>query len=856
MITSAANKETRENDPVSDTPSLGTDRVLVWVCVFVIATSLVGLVTTLLGVFHAPQVALIGALLTLLYGFKTYSSSAALPGLASRWMHVVVLVLVALIFRVPAYHYVLGGQDEGVYVNVGHFIERTGGVAVHDRVKQELQGTPFLEPYLRENTIGGNSYLAGVYARDYKNGKLEFQFYHVFPIWIALFDGIFGKTAGVLALTALSILSIILFYRLALLLSHSYRVALIASVLLTVNPLHAFFSKFPVTEVPTLCFALAGFLFITAQWSDPLGTSRKYWIPLSVLAFLCVFTTRISGFMYVPFFIGLAWAELIFDSDRVRCRAVQCWAISVIFAYLASVVYGLIWSHAYSHDIYSLSFMPLLGEHWKVVLLVIGVLIPAVWALLVWVGGELPAGAKLVRWLKHIVEWGPSVVVWVALCLGLFKIYRLGWTDHYLTDPWLGTMWNLAAQRWTSASASSLWALVVFMGPLLPLAFLGLTVVRRRNAPIIFLFWFVSGFFAYIAVLQWILPYLPYYSRYLASELVPYSILLIACMWGTVPIGFWRALLTGAIAISGLYAVRLSAAQIGKNENDGAYTALARVMMPVGPSDLVLLRVRPGDGFDQSQLKTPLLYTFNREVVTVDGSDLSDAAYLSKLDSLYNNVYLLQAEGAPPPGFELLASTKFTVMKYRWTHSFPRKLQSGPNVVLDLFQMEGLRLPVNAAATFSSAGIGARWLGTGWGSPEKWGTWSNGIHAVLRVDPRDLPDVEGALTLQIHANVFVTPSHPTQRIVVAVDGAQVGEYTVTYPQAQLIMTVPFGHVDVLSSRRIVIGFDLPDAVSPLALGVSRDGRDLALGLISARVQSSPNAQTTGHKKVPAQLVNH
>src|SRR6185437_9145392 len=488
-----------------------------------------------------------------------------------------------------------------------------------------------------------------------------------------------------------------------------------------------------------------------------------------------------------------------------------------------------------------------------VVLVIIGVLVSVAWTLLAWAVRNPSIRAQLVHRLRPVAEWGPTVTVWVALCLGLFKIYRLGWTDHYLTDPWLGTMWKLADQHWTTASASSLWALVVFMGPLLPLAFLALTTVRRRHAPTIFLFWFVSGFFAYIAVLQWILPYLPYYSRYLASELVPYCILLIACMWGALPTGFCRALLTMAIAISGLYAVRVSAAQVGKNENDGAYAALARIMMPVGPGDLVLLRAPPENGFDQSQLKTPLLYTFNREVVTVSSSDLSDTGYLSKLDSLYNNVYLLQAEGAPPLGFKLVTSTGFTVMKYRWTHSFPRKLQSGPNVVLDLFQMEYLRLPVKASATFSSAGVGARWLGAGWGSPENWGTWSNGTHAVLRVDPRDLPDVDGALSLQIHANVFVTPSHPTQHVTVAVDGTQVGQYTVTYPQAQLVMTVPFGHVDVESSRRIVVGFETPDAVSPLSLGVSRDGRDLALGLISARIESSPAAQTTRpDKKTPAQ----
>ncbi|TAM93470.1 MAG: hypothetical protein EPN40_13295, partial [Rhodanobacteraceae bacterium] len=105
------------------------DRLLVWAAIFAIVTSLVGLGTALAGVFHAPQVLLVSLLLTILCAYKIGAGAARLPGLAPRSMHLIVLVLVALIFRLPAYHYVLGGQDEGVYVNVAHHISDTGGIA-------------------------------------------------------------------------------------------------------------------------------------------------------------------------------------------------------------------------------------------------------------------------------------------------------------------------------------------------------------------------------------------------------------------------------------------------------------------------------------------------------------------------------------------------------------------------------------------------------------------------------------------------------------------------------------------------------------------------------------------------------
>lgn len=827
------------------------DRLLVWTALFAIITSLVGLATTLSGNFHAPQVFLVALVLTILCARKAGVEAARLPGLAPRCMHLVFLILVALIFRLPAYHYVLGGQDEGVYVNVAHYIEDTGGIAVRDRIKQQLEGSAFLQHYISENQIQGGDYLAAVYNRGYNNGKLEFQFYHVFPVWMALFDGIFGSTAGVYALTFLAILSIALFYRVALLLTGSYRCGLAAGALLALSPLHAFFSKFPVTEVPALCFALIGFLFLAAFWmSGQEGVRRKNWLVISVFAFLCVFTTRISGFMYVPFFIALAWAALIFDTNRKRCRALQFWAIGVATVYVVSVLYGLIWSHTYSHDIYRLSFGPLLGSRWKIALAIIGVLVVSTWALLSWLVRIPSVRAALARWSEWPRDWVPVVVVWCALLLGLIKIYRLGWTDYYVSGP-LGVTWHLAHLGIHSATASSLSMLVVFLGPFLVLSFLAQATRARHDPKVAFIFWFVSGFFAYMLLLQWVILYGPYYARYLLSELVPYTILFVVCVWGGMRRGASRTLLSACIILSLLYATVLSAAQIGKNENEGAYAALARISAPIGPSDLVLLYLQPNSPYNQSQIKTPLLYTFRRQTVTVGAHDFSDAMYLAKLDAIYNNVFLLTEGGHAPPGFNFVESTQFEVKQYQWNHSFPHKLSPSQNVVLNLYRMVHVRLPEGAVLGFAANGLGVKWLESGWSSPEGWGTWSSGTHAVLRIDPRDLPDVQDPLSLKLNANLFIGSWHRVQRIAVTVNGKPAGEYTVRYPRTTLSMRIPLGQVDAESAQKIDVAFDLPDAARPLDLGLSRDGRDLALGLVSASIESSRRSKPAHGDTAPA-----
>ncbi|MGH8164245.1 MAG: hypothetical protein ACREP1_07930, partial [Rhodanobacteraceae bacterium] len=104
-------------EPQPHATRVTVDRVLDLVVAFTIIASLVGLAAALAGVFHAPQVLLGSLLLTGWYGYRTQGRSA-LPGAIPRWWHVALLLGVALFFRLPAYHYVLGAQDEGLYTNI------------------------------------------------------------------------------------------------------------------------------------------------------------------------------------------------------------------------------------------------------------------------------------------------------------------------------------------------------------------------------------------------------------------------------------------------------------------------------------------------------------------------------------------------------------------------------------------------------------------------------------------------------------------------------------------------------------------------------------------------------------------
>lgn len=819
----------------------GVDRVLEVTAAFTLVTSVVGLGSALAGVFHAPQVLLGSLLLTGAYAFRTRGLASGWPGVQPRWRHLALLLLITLFFRLPAYHYVLGGQDEGLYTNIAHHLIESGRIDANDEVMQKLEGSPYLQRYLEDNRIyEGQSptlYLLGVYARQPQTSHLVFQFYYLFPVWMAVVGGIAGLTWGVYALTFFALLSVAFFYRLTLLLTRSHGAALVSGGLLALNPLHAFFSKFPVTEMPTLAFSLIGFTLLATFWTAEQSERKSRWLWLSVGAFLCLFLTRISGFMYMPFFGALAFASLIWDKDLQRRNGMQRWMVAVTIVYFASVYYGLHWSRYYSRDMYFLSFEPLFGHHWKwaVEILVLG-------SLMFWIGVALWARlpqrreryGSLLIWPVHLTI---GCIVFAGLLLGLLKIYWLGWTNHYSGADVIDTRWHLSNGGWNAAAASSLSTLVVYVGPFLAIAFLVLIWRRSQDARLEFLRCFAGGFFVYAALLQWILPYGPYYARYLLSELVPYLILFVVCTWAALRKDRARAVLSASLFLSLVYATALSAAQIGKEENDGAYRALARLTAPVEKSDLILLDSLHNN-INTSEVKTPLLYTFGHDVVTIGSEGLADNGYLAELNGLYDDLFLISPNPKPPPGFDLIDSIRYRVMAFRQTHFFPDELTSTENTILYLYRLDRVQFPLASPLAFKAGSIWLEMLDRGWSYPENWGIWSSGQDASLTIDPRQLPKSDDGLILALDAHVFVKPSHPRQRVEVRVDGSPIAQYSVTYPTASLAMQIPIRGELLDSMKPIVIDFALPDAISPKALGMGGDTRELAIGLTSARFSPS------------------
>lgn len=115
-------------------------------------------------------------------------------------------------------------------------------------------------------------------------------------------------------------------------------------------------------------------------------------------------------------------------------------------------------------------------------------------------------------------------------------------------------------------------------------------------------------------------------------------------------------------------------------------------------------------------------------------------------------------------------------------------------------------------------GDGDSLMGEGWSGREQWGAWSEQPVATLIVPC----EAKRQLTLTLYLRPF-----QKQTITVSSDAGQLWHGDITTPDQPVALTLgPASCVD----GRVLVKIDMPDAVSPLKLGMSGDARILGVGL--------------------------
>jgi len=150
-------------------------------------------------------------------------------------------------------------------------------------------------------------------------------------------------------------------------------------------------------------------------------------------------------------------------------------------------------------------------------------------------------------------------------------------------------------------------------------------------------------------------------------------------------------------------------------------------------------------------------------------------------------------------------------------------------------QMETVRLKRRTRAykwgtplRFGAAHDGDVYLSSGWSSTSTNYAWNDGPLAKI-VFGIERPPTDVVINIELFA--YIVPGKvDRQRLLIRVNGISLGETTFTDGEGRgMRTTIPR---EALQSDRMVVTFEMPDAVAPKDIGAGRESRALAVGLYS------------------------
>ena len=642
-------------------------------------TSLAGVVLLLLGIFNAPLAIALGVAAGLWLARRPLRA----PGSRAHWPgrsggYVLLLLMFAALLRWPPGLHVQGGRDHGVYMAMAaHFVEK-GKLEVVDDLAERLASPDAVYRFYQNNGMQ-----PGAYPDPARRGHYDFQFYHVHPIWLAIFGGLFGMQLAGLSQIFFALLSILFAALVAERLTGSWRAGLAYAAVLAILPLHVFFSKFAISELPTLAFALMAAYAMLRYAHDDRPKADARWLQLATLAFATLFLTRISGFVYLPFAYAGAVACQVFVDDAGRRSAWARFWLALFACYFASVVYGLVWSKPYSISIYEMHFGAglLPWVPWLVAAAVVAGAVP-----FLFLRGSFRdrMRAKLQRAWNVAQRWNPALLLAIVI-LGAIRVGLLAFTDHYRGNAWYDTTWRMSHGGLAAIESSALVVSGEYLGPAVVVLLFFALWKTGNSIPRALLTVMVLVMFAYAALLQWFLPLQYYYGRYLLSEIVPFALLLVvvrcADWWPSAALRPWISA-TGALAIA--YFLWFTLPLIGTTEGSDGETSLARIADQMDGSSVLL--VDETNIVNPHRFETPLRFWFGKQVYPIRRWDQIYDIVRDLRRAGMNDLLLLSGDDDVPAPFEFDRHLRFE------QHAMESKLTIPRHQTLDTLDLSLSRL--------------------------------------------------------------------------------------------------------------------------------------------------------------------
>lgn len=652
---------------------------------FIPLTSLSGVILLAYQQYSAQATLIIGIILSI---FTSSLLKPYLPKITLKVDYILILLLVvAFILRFPAMNYLEGGQDQGIYPAISKIYERTGGIYEKDNVRDALSYEG------KVNYDASGQRVIALQRYSINESEFLFPFYPVHPILLSISAFIFGESMRSFSLTLLSIISIVGMYLLSSTLFKSRKVGLISAGILTILPLHVYFSKLPVTEIPSLAFILFGFYFLYKYYEgarkDVDEEDSNYWglLVLSALFFLTFFFTRISGVLYLPFFALLTILTIEFTTGTLK-RNVLIYFLSIFLGFFISLLYYYkVIPYLFWH-FYIDYFTKRQLEEVTLILLLIPLLFYAYnryfvgtfRSILLYIG-------------KHfgVIVNGLLIIV---LGFSIYAAYSMGFTDQYIGTVYDMT-WKMAENGISVLKDLSMVSIVAHLGPFIAIPLLlAMYFKKSYRGNEIYVYTFFLLFLLFTVFITRFIPHQYYFARYQLTEVIPFAVIIFASIAGRMMEDGRRVIrvliyliLSLSLMYFGVYTISLRQGSIG-----GDTKFFESIQKEVNGERDLILYFDP-KGLPPSFSLTPLRHYYGLNVYMIKSFDEIDMSPVTELVTKFENIYILSSvviEGVKDIG------------EYQYTHSFYGASSISPAFPLD-FKVSGFDIPLcnRVAGAFS-----------------------------------------------------------------------------------------------------------------------------------------------------------
>lgn len=502
------------------------DVAIIGMALSVAVSSLTGLALAVCGVFSMSSLALVDLLITaVLVAVILLRRKSARRDRSdvSRWWAVGLLAIavIASVFYVGRFEAILTERDASPYLAEAVNLANRGVVPLENKDMTRFTADEASVFFGSMNLAGTQEYTSGFRIEDFGRGQVNSRYFPIYSVILATGYRLFGLRGALTIVNPfLAVLGVLVLVVLARQLFGA-GIALLAGLLLAVNPIFLWFAKYPIPEIYSMLFLFLGVLCFALYY--PKGSG--YWGIASALAFGTAVAAHFDMYALVAIVFVLLFVVFIRIVVKRESGGYLLWFAGPFLVVSTAVIA----CNAYYNGPYIASVVDYVPVY---ITRSLPTLIPGVLALVVLVPyvARLSVERDLFHGLTSLVKkyWRPALAVLVAAfaLLAYFALpYTYVWQTH--KDP-----------RVAEGSAKMFFRLSWYFTHLgMGLALLGLVLfvvfgLNQRSLPL----FLVAGLFSALLIARpWCNPLHMWMYRRFIPAVIPLLIVFIAYGLVTAP---------------------------------------------------------------------------------------------------------------------------------------------------------------------------------------------------------------------------------------------------------------------------------------------------------------------------------